>query len=647
MQYHLNGFVPGNLQLSETARDQLPIVDSGEILSEVDILVVGCGPAGLTLARQLAEFPKIKTCIIDHKSGPMLFGQADGVSCRTIEIMEAYNSSELILKESYWLNQISFWDPDKKTNQNIIRSQKTADPRVGLSEFPHVVLNQARIHDLLLDGMLNSDSQLKPTYSSRLKNLSIDENISNKRDAFPIEAVIEQVDGNNKGKVKNVKAKYIVGCDGARSRVRESLKIPLQGDSSNKTWGVMDALVVTNFPDIRVKSFIKSANDGSMLIIPREGGYLVRLYIELEQLGLNERVSSLNIELDELIAAAKRILHPYNLTVKEVPWWSVYEIGQRVSKSFDNLPINRKEGAHARAFIAGDACHTHSPKAGQGMNVSIHDTFNLGWKLASVLLNRCHPKILQTYSQERRSVAQDLIALDKDFTKIVAGKSFEKNEISSSTKDTNNIKQYFTKQTGFIAGTAIQYGPSLIIGETEFQNLAEGFVIGQRFHSAEACRLADGKIQHIGHLNKADGRWRIFIFGGQGHPKKSSNDTYKLVEFLSKSRESPIIKYTPDDEDIDAVIDVYAVFQHTEDLSIEHLQDFLWPAKGKYGLRDYEKVFNAIPSNDIFDLRKINRDSGCIVIVRPDQHVANVLPLKDHQNITLFFDQFMIAKNLK
>ena len=647
MQYHLNGFVPGNLQLSETARDQLPIVDSVEILSEVDILVVGCGPAGLTLARQLAEFPKIKTCIIDHKSGPMLFGQADGVSCRTIEIMEAYNSSELILKESYWLNQICFWDPDKKTNQNIIRSQKTADPRLGLSEFPHVVLNQARIHDLLLDGMLNSNSQLKPTYSSRLKNLSIDENISNKRDAFPIEAVIEQVDGNNKGKVKTVKAKYIVGCDGARSRVRESLKIPLQGDSSNKTWGVMDALVVTNFPDIRVKSFIKSANDGSMLIIPREGGYLVRLYIELEQLGLNERVSNLNIELDELIAAAQRIFHPYELTVKEVPWWSVYEIGQRVSESFDNLPINRKEGAHARAFIAGDACHTHSPKAGQGMNVSIHDTFNLGWKLASVLLNRCHPKILQTYSQERRSVAQDLITLDKDFTKIVAGKSFDKNEISSSTKDTNNIKQYFTKQTGFIAGTAIQYGPSLIIGEAQFQNLAEGFVIGQRFHSAEACRLADGKIQHIGHLNKADGRWRIFIFGGQGHPKKSSNDTYKLVEFLSKSRESPIIKYTPDDEDIDAVIDVYAVFQHSEDISIEHLQDFLWPAKGKYGLRDYEKVFNAIPSNDIFDLRKINRDSGCIVIVRPDQHVANVLPLKDHLNITLFFDQFMIVKNLK
>ena len=640
MQFHLNGFVPGNLQISESAREQLPVSSSGKIPSEVDVLIVGCGPAGLTLARQLAEFPEIKTCIIDPKSGPMLFGQADGVSCRTMEIMEAYNSSELILKESYWLNQICFWDPDKKANQNIIRSEKTADPRVGLSEFPHVVLNQARIHDLLLDGMLNSEAKLRPTYSSRLQTLSIDENISDKMDAFPIEAVIERVDGINKGKIK---AKYIVGCDGARSTVRKNLKIPLLGDSSNKTWGVMDALVVTDFPDIRVKSFIKSANDGSMLIIPREGGYLVRLYIELEQLELNQRISSLNIKLEELIAAAQRIFHPYELTVKEVPWWSVYEIGQRVSESFDNLPLNSKEGAHPRAFIAGDACHTHSPKAGQGMNVSIHDTFNLGWKLASVLLNRCYPKLLQTYTEERRKVAQDLISLDKDFTKIVAGKSFDKNEIGNSNKNTNSIKQYFAKQTGFIAGTSIKYGPSLIIGESEFQDLAEGFVIGQRFHSAEAIRLADGRIQHIGHLNKADGRWRIFIFGSKDDPTKSSSDTYKLVEFLSNSTKSPVLKYTPNNLDIDTIIDIYAVFQHREDLSIEHLQDFLWPAKGKYGLRDYEKVFNAMPDKDIFDLRKINRESGCMVIVRPDQHVANILPLNGHQALSLFFNQFMIA----
>ena len=644
MQYHLNGFVPGDLQISEENRDQVPEPSADVIPSEVDVVIIGCGPAGLTLARQLAVFPEIKTCIIDSKQGPMLFGQADGVSCRTLEIMEAYNTSELILKESYWLNQISFWDPDKKATHNITRSEKTADPRVGLSEFPHVVLNQARIHDLLLDGMLNSVTQLKPIYNSRLQNVDFDRNINNKVNVFPIKTVIEKVEGTNKGKIESIKSKYIVGCDGARSTVRKCLEIPLQGDSSNKTWGVMDALVVTDFPDIRIKSFIKSADEGSMLIIPREGGYLVRLYIELDQLRLNQRVKSLNIELNELIAAAQRIFHPYKITVKEVPWWSVYEIGQRVADSFDNASINMNEN-YPRAFIAGDACHTHSPKAGQGMNISIHDAFNLGWKLASVLIGRSHPKLLRTYTEERRKVAQDLISLDKDFTKIVAGKLFNKNERNQSIDGTHSIKKYFTKQTGFIAGTNIKYEPSFIIGNNDYQNLAKGFIVGQRFHSAEVCRTADGRIQHIGHLNKADGRWRIFIFGGKNHPKKSSTDSYRLVEFLSKSRQSPVIKYTPDDEDIDAVIDVYAVFQQKENLSIEHLQDFLWPAKGKYGLRDYEKVFNAIPGNDIFELREINRDSGCVVIIRPDQHVAKILPLNKHQEITLFFDQFMISKN--
>ena len=165
----------------------------------------------------------------------------------------------------------------------------------------------------------------------------------------------------------------------------------------------MDVLAVTDFPDIRLKTAIQSANEGSLLIIPREGGYLVRLYIELEKLNENERASSLNVTTDNLIAAARRILHPYSLEVKEVAWWSVYEIGQRLCDKFDDAP-EEPEG-FPRVFIAGDACHTHSPKAGQGMNVSMQDAFNLGWKLASVLRGRCTPKLLRTYSDERRTIA--------------------------------------------------------------------------------------------------------------------------------------------------------------------------------------------------------------------------------------------------
>ena len=100
----------------------------------------------------------------------------------------------------------------------------------------------------------------------------------------------------------------------------------------------MDVLAVTDFPDIRFKSLIQSANDGSIIIIPREGGYLVRLYVELDKLDADERVSDRNITVDDLIAAARRILKPYTLDVKEVAWWSVYEIGQRLCDRFDDVP---------------------------------------------------------------------------------------------------------------------------------------------------------------------------------------------------------------------------------------------------------------------------------------------------------------------
>ncbi len=90
------------------------------------------------------------------------------------------------------------------------------------------------------------------------------------------------------------------------------------------------------------------------------------------------------------------------------------------------------------------------------------------------------------------------------------------------------------------------------------------------------------------------------------------------------------------------MIDVYAVFQQ-QDLAIETLPNYLWPAKGKYGLRDYEKVFQTEASHDVFEQRGIDRDSGCMVVVRPDQHIATILPLDAHAELSAFFDEFMIA----
>lgn len=644
MQYHLNGFKPGNYQIPDAVRKPAPLLPIVDLPEEVDVLIVGCGPAGLAMARQLSEFSDITTCIVDLEEGPLIFGRADGISCRTMEIMEGFNSSDFVVKEAYRLNQNTFWEPDATNPEKIKRTHKIADARIGLSEFAHGIVNQARLHELLLEGMENSVTNLVPHYSRRLLELDVDANLTQDLEAHPITAQFELNDGSESPKKETVKARYVVGCDGARSAVRRGLSIPLEGDSANKAWGVMDLLLVTDFPDIRVKSFIQSKEHGAVMTIPREGGYLCRFYIELGLLEEGQRAGDLNLKAEDVIAKAQKIMHPYTLDVKEVAWWSIYEVGQRVAERFDDTPVDNPDNLIPRAFVAGDACHTHSPKGGWGLNTSLPDTFNLGWKVASVLQGKCKPELLQTYSTERRKVAFQLINADKELSRLVATRPTSDDVSPEAKTNTADIEKFMARQNGFVAGTAIEYYPSYISTGQENQQLATGFKIGQRFHSAQAIRVSDGDRQHLGHLNKADGRWRIFVFGNKQNPTEASSDSYKLIEFLANSDTSPVQKYTPAGTDVDSVFDVYGVFQQ-QDLAIENMQDYLWPAKGKYGLRDYEKVFHAEEGNDIFELRDVNRSQGCMVVVRPDQHIANILPLTAHQELTEFFDKFMIAQN--
>ena len=151
MQFHLNGFRAGDPDVSEavevSGRPGQSRQQPGGIPEEVDVLIVGCGPAGLALAAQLAVFPDIKTRIVEQKPGPLLVGQADGVACRTMEMFHAYGFGERVLREAYWVNETTFWNPSEINPQKISRSRRIQDTEDGLSEFPHVILNQARVHE--------------------------------------------------------------------------------------------------------------------------------------------------------------------------------------------------------------------------------------------------------------------------------------------------------------------------------------------------------------------------------------------------------------------------------------------------------------------------------------------------------------------
>ena len=165
MQFHLDGFLPGDPAIARTSGK--PNSRPGH----VDVLIVGCGPAGLTLAAQLAAFPDIVTMIVESKDGPLQLGQADGIACRTMEMFEAFGFSERVQKESYWVNETVFWKPDPDHRGSIVRSGRVQDVEDGLSEFPHVILNLARVHDFLLEAMRNAPSHLEPVYERRLVDI--------------------------------------------------------------------------------------------------------------------------------------------------------------------------------------------------------------------------------------------------------------------------------------------------------------------------------------------------------------------------------------------------------------------------------------------------------------------------------------------
>ena len=688
MQFHLNGFRTGDPGMLHAAAPCLAASQGPEgrsLPANADVLIVGCGPAGLTLATQLAAFPDIRTVVVEQKPGPLQLGQADGVACRTMEMFEAFGFAERVLKESYWVNETTFWKPDYhgsgddgsgSDGSRIVRSGRVRDVEDGLSHMPHVILNQARVHDFYLETMQRSASRLVPHYGRRLVRLErMPDAVPEGRSAppsqgpatYPVTVWFERQDEGHLGQVETLRARYVVGCDGARSSVRQSIGRALQGDSANHAWGVMDVLVVTDFPDIRFKSLIQSADEGSIVLIPREGGYLVRIYVELDKLAVNERVAARNIGIDQIIAAAQRILHPFTLDVKEVAWWSVYEIGQRLCDKFDDVELQQMAWQDAplpradipRVFIAGDACHTHSPKAGQGMNVSMQDGFNLGWKLAAVLQGRCPPSLLHTYSAERHAVAKELIDFDREWTSMLSAPLKKHGDPAGKGIAPADVQRYFVQHGRYTAGTATCYKPALLTGPSTHQKLAVGLMIGTRFHSAPVVRLGDGKVMQLGEALTADGRWRLIAFAGRddtgrgdtgrGDTGSADSPLGELCGYLVASPLSPLKRYTPAGADIDAVFDVRAVFQQSHhELAITAIPELLFPSKGRYGLHDYEKAFCALAGpnqngadQSIYTLRKIDRERGCLVVVRPDQYIAHILPLDATDALAAFFGGFM------
>src|SRR5574337_2088420 len=498
MKFPHHGYVSGDPRIQAAAG--AGVDRPAELPDRVDVLVIGTGPAGMITAAQLSQFAGITTRIVERRAGRLEIGQADGIQKRSVETFEAFGFADEIVAEGCEVTQTVFWKPDTKNAARIVQVSREPEDAKGISEYPHILVNQARVLDYFAKVMMDSPTRMKPDYGYEFDSLAIAD-----QGDHPVAVTLVRSAGDNKGQRQVVHAKYVVGADGAHSRVRGAIGCNMSGGVSNHAWGVMDVLAVTDFPDVRTKCVIQSAAHGNILLIPREGGYLVRLYVDLGEVDPNGRSAVRQTTAEQTIARAKRILQPYTLDVRHVAWYSVYEVGHRVCDRFDDVPPEQAATRSPRVFIAGDASHTHSAKAGQGMNVSMQDGFNLGWKLAHVLQGRSPERLLSTYSAERQVIGQNIVDFDKRWAAVMA----TPHEQLGGGSD---VEAAYAQITEFAQGFMTEYPPSLIVGAPQHQRLATGCPIGKRFKSAQVMRVADARPLHLGHLARADGRWRLMVF---------------------------------------------------------------------------------------------------------------------------------------
>ena len=685
--------------------------------TQTEVLIIGAGPAGLMTACWLAR-TGVPFRIIDKRTTDIFAGQADGLQCRTLEIFQSLGFGDRAWKEANHMLEMAFWSPNEEGD--LARNTIIADTIPGISRFQQCVLHQGHIEKWFYDS-INKWSGGKSGVERPLLPLSInvDDSKVNDSEAYPVSVLVQnltkenerkkqsipeqfgsnvenglyrQFDGDQEQFYANLKTdiesndsvdkeeyeviecKYVVGCDGAHSWVRKQMGINMEGETTDFVWGVLDMVPLTNFPDIRKRGAIHSKDSGSIMIIPREND-IVRLYIQLNEIerdpetknasefggGIEDktakskgRVDRSKITPEVILKTAQKSFSPFEFEITDLSWFTGYQIGQRVSPSFSK---------HSnRIFIAGDACHTHSPKAGQGMNVSMMDTFNLGWKLAYVIRGLASRDILSTYESERIKIARELINFDHKLSRMFSGKPMipSKDALTKGEGvDMDEFHKAFYKGNEFASGTSVDYNSSALVVKPEMNEEADKYVvpeasnipIGRRFDTTLVVTHSDARPIQIVDRMLSDGRWRILNFSGDVK-KDSQMDALNKISDYIYAKDSFRNKYTPINAHEDSVFDVLTIYSSKRS-SLE-LFDFprICVPQDHKKRRNYWKLHCGIETTlhegecNAYKKYGIDTEKGCVVVVRPDGYVSLVtdFSLDGYKKISDFFDGFMIPQ---
>ena len=352
-----------------------------------EVVVVGAGPSGLFLTLLLARYGITDSSLLclDSKPGTLKAGQADGLQPRTLEVLQSLGIADEILREGCHMTEVAFWNPIATTksqhsqkNAGIERTAFVPDVAVPARYSHEVTIHQGRIERILQENLHLYTQQDVIRRSHRFTDYEIDHE---NHPEYPILVKYDyELEDGTLGQ-SSVRTKYLVGADGAHSKVRKSMGLELEGETSDHIWGVCDFVADTDFPDIRKRCAVHSTS-GSVMIIPREriatGEYLTRLYVHAPEAlrseaegdvedescaKQNSRTRRQALTLEQIFKQAQAVFAPYQIKIKEKTkpdWWAAYQIGQRMSPKY----TQRGPDGVDRVFIIGDG-KSHAEVSGR------------------------------------------------------------------------------------------------------------------------------------------------------------------------------------------------------------------------------------------------------------------------------------------
>ena len=341
---------------------------------QTDVLIVGAGPTGLSLACQLVRYG-IGFVIIDKKEGVTPYSKALGVHARTLEIYEQIGLAKKAVEQGAIAGRARmFFDGKLRGEMNL------SDIGEGLSAYPFMlVLEQSKNEQLLYDYLRSHQRDV--LWETELESFS--------QDASGVSARVKSGDGSS----QVVEVKYLAGCDGPKSPVRHGLGLEFEGSTFERTFYVADAKIDWNLSHEALNLCL--AKKSFLLIFPLKGEKRYRIVGIFPEGFSKDEGDVLYEEIEQRIKEEAKL----DLDIHDVEWFSTYKVHSRHAQRFSS----------GKCFLAGDSAHVHTPAGAQGMNTGIQDAYNLAWKMALVIQGKADDRLLETYNEERLANAKRLL----------------------------------------------------------------------------------------------------------------------------------------------------------------------------------------------------------------------------------------------